>query len=85
MQREKHMARYGLLVLIGMALAGCSTLGTADGANQAQQVAVNYCEQEGGEVRSRQEAGKTRQYCHLLEGRVVEVNLLYQTEGLRVH
>lgn len=79
------MARYGLLVLIGMALAGCSTQGTTAGAEQAQQIAVNYCEQEGGEVRARQEAGETRQYCHLLEGRVVEVNLLYQTEGLRVH
>ncbi|WP_172116217.1 DUF333 domain-containing protein [Halomonas hibernica] len=79
------MVRYGLLVLIGMALAGCATQGTTDNAEQAQQIAVNYCEQEGGEVRAHQEAGETRQYCHLLEGRVVEVNLLYQTEGLRVH
>ncbi|MBZ5486498.1 DUF333 domain-containing protein [Halomonas aquamarina] len=79
------MVRYGLLGLIGMALAGCAAQGTTGGAEQAQQIAVDYCEQEGGEVRTRQEAGKARQYCHLVEGRVVEVNLLYQTEGLRVH
>lgn len=77
------MARYGLLALIAIALAGCTTQGTADGAQEAHRYAVEYCEREGGEVRSRESGGTQRDYCHLVEGRVVEVNMLYRTEGLR--
>ncbi|HCR97557.1 MULTISPECIES: DUF333 domain-containing protein [Halomonas] len=77
------MARYGLLALIAIALAGCSTQGTVDGAQEAHRYAVEYCEREGGEVRRRESGGTQRDYCHLVEGRVVEVNMLYRTEGLR--
>ncbi|WP_447893678.1 DUF333 domain-containing protein [Vreelandella sp. GE22] len=48
-------------------------------------MAVNYCEREGGEVRTRDGSDDGRQYCHLMEGRVIEVNQLYRSEGLRLH
>ncbi|MFI0471630.1 DUF333 domain-containing protein [Halomonas sp. HMF6819] len=52
------------------------------GTDQAQKIALNFCEREGGEVITRQEGAGSRQYCHLMEGRVVEVNRYYRGEGL---
>lgn len=77
------MNRYLLCAALLLPLAGCATEGNSRHAEEAHQYAVDYCEREGGEVHDRQTGDTTRQYCHLIEGRVVEVNTLYRTEGLR--
>ncbi|WP_447926331.1 DUF333 domain-containing protein [Vreelandella sp. EE27] len=78
------MIRYSVGAVLLVALAGCAAPGS-NGAEQAQEMAVNYCEREGGEVRTRDGNDDGRQYCHLMEGRVIEVNQLYRSEGLRLH
>ncbi|MGP9665160.1 DUF333 domain-containing protein [Halomonas sp. AOP22-C1-8] len=77
------MKRYLLSAMLLLPLAGCATEGSSRNAEEAHRYAVEYCEREGGEVRSRESGGTQRDYCHLVEGRVVEVNMLYRTEGLR--
>ncbi|WP_447553332.1 DUF333 domain-containing protein [Vreelandella sp. EE22] len=76
------MIRYSWPAVLLVVLTGCAAQGS-NGQEQAQEIAVNYCEREGGEVVTRQEGSTSRQYCHLVEGRVVEVNRLYRGEGLR--
>ncbi|MFG6668713.1 DUF333 domain-containing protein [Halomonas sp. HNIBRBA4712] len=78
------MMRQCSFIVILALLAGCAASGASD-VDQAQQIAVDYCEREGGEVVTRQEGTTSRQYCHLIEGRVIEVNRLYRAEGLRLH
>ncbi|MCS2609177.1 DUF333 domain-containing protein [Halomonas dongshanensis] len=78
-----HATTLAALPLVALLLSGCSTLTSEQNAQEAQRYAVAYCEREGGEVHTRETSDGTRQYCHLMEGRVVEVNMLYRTEGLR--
>lgn len=78
------MIRNILFIALLAALTGCASQDVG-GADQAQQIAVDYCKREGGEVVTRQEGDTMRQYCHLMEGRVIEVNRLYRGEGLRTY
>ncbi|WNL43532.1 DUF333 domain-containing protein [Halomonas sp. PAMB 3264] len=77
------MIRYGLILVLLALMGGCATQNSS-GQDQAQQLAVDFCEREGGEVETRQESYTMRQYCHLMEGRVIEVNRLYRAEGLTI-
>ncbi|UYF98687.1 DUF333 domain-containing protein [Halomonas sp. GD1P12] len=77
------MIRYSLLLASLIMLSGCTSPGL-EGDDQSQQIAVDFCEREGGEVATRQESDTMRQYCHLMEGRVIEVNRLYRAEGLTI-
>ncbi|MCP1315338.1 MULTISPECIES: DUF333 domain-containing protein [unclassified Halomonas] len=76
------MVRIALAIAALALLAGCTTAGQPD--TQAQKIAEDFCQREGGEVKARDEGGTTRQYCHLTEGRVIEVHQFYRAGGLSI-
>lgn len=78
------MRRINLSIFLFALLAGCTTTSGTNRDTQSQRVAENFCEREGGEVRTRGEGQAARQYCHLVEGRVVEVNQFYRAGGLSI-